>query len=261
MSSGTVYELRSAILQETRRWSLKLPNGKHDGPVNLLYVLDGQKLFGTACSMSTFLSRLKIASLAPAAVIAIDSNENRTDNFTPTRSSARRDGTIPAGKFAVGGKAELFRKFLAEELLPQAESHLPSGTRVGRRILIGHSFAGLFVLETLRTAPAMFDDYVALDPSLWWDRAHWSQAFCKNGVTPGKVTDKRLYVAIAGVERNVNRLHMTQARNLADMGKTTLERQGVEVTVKNFPEEIHGTIPIPGLFDALKTLFVKMPSD
>ena len=38
------------------------------------------------------------------------------------------------------------------------------------RTLVGESLAGLFVVETLLLEPALFTHYVALDPSLWWNR-------------------------------------------------------------------------------------------
>jgi uncharacterized protein len=35
--------------------------------------------------------------------------------------------------------------------------------------IIGESLAGLFVVETFLLQPALFDFYIAMDPSLWWN--------------------------------------------------------------------------------------------
>jgi uncharacterized protein len=35
--------------------------------------------------------------------------------------------------------------------------------------IVGESLAGLFVVETLLLEPDLFDTYIALDPSLWWN--------------------------------------------------------------------------------------------
>ena len=35
----------------------------------------------------------------------------------------------------------------------------------------GESLAGLFIVETFLREPALFDHYVAFDPSLWWNGA------------------------------------------------------------------------------------------
>ncbi|NND08506.1 MAG: hypothetical protein HKN87_19165 [Saprospiraceae bacterium] len=37
------------------------------------------------------------------------------------------------------------------------------------KLLIGHSFGGLFVLHTLVNHPGIFNSYLAIGPSLWWD--------------------------------------------------------------------------------------------
>jgi tetratricopeptide (TPR) repeat protein len=37
------------------------------------------------------------------------------------------------------------------------------------RILVGHSIGGLIALHALLIAPEMFQGYIAIDPSLWWD--------------------------------------------------------------------------------------------
>jgi predicted alpha/beta superfamily hydrolase len=39
----------------------------------------------------------------------------------------------------------------------------------GRTAIVGESLAGLFVVETLFQEPQLFDTYIALSPSLWWN--------------------------------------------------------------------------------------------
>lgn len=38
------------------------------------------------------------------------------------------------------------------------------------RAIVGESLAGLFIVETFLREPTSFDHYIALDPSLWWNR-------------------------------------------------------------------------------------------
>ena len=66
-----------------------------------------------------------------------------------------------------GGSA-LFRAFIRDELIPSVEARYPCD---GRRALIGESLAGNFVAETFVLEPALFDAYIALSPSLWWNGA------------------------------------------------------------------------------------------
>jgi uncharacterized protein len=37
--------------------------------------------------------------------------------------------------------------------------------------VVGESLAGLFVMDTLRREPDLFETYIAIDPSLWWNNS------------------------------------------------------------------------------------------
>ena len=37
------------------------------------------------------------------------------------------------------------------------------------RTIVGESAAGLFVVDTFFREPALFDNYIAMDPALWWN--------------------------------------------------------------------------------------------
>ncbi len=59
-----------------------------------------------------------------------------------------------------------FRDFVRDELMPEIGRRYPVTDETA---IIGESLAGLFVVETLLTEPALFDHYIAVDPSLWWN--------------------------------------------------------------------------------------------
>lgn len=113
-----------------------------------------------------FFSSSKTSNLPPCIVVAV-LNTDRTRDFTPTCSAARRDGTICPYDKPAGGGAEQFYRFLIEELRLEVENKVPAN---GTNFLVGHSYAGLFTLQTLSNHPESFDSYIAIDPSLWWDR-------------------------------------------------------------------------------------------
>ena len=60
--------------------------------------------------------------------------------------------------------------------------------------IVGESLAGLFVVETLLSTPDLFDTYIAIDPSLWWN-----DEFLVKGAggtsLPWPAKDKFLYLA------------------------------------------------------------------
>jgi predicted alpha/beta superfamily hydrolase len=66
----------------------------------------------------------------------------------------------------VGGSAA-FRRFIRDELIPAIDARYRTTTE---RAIIGESLAGLFVVEAFLREPALFDEYIAFDPSLWWNQ-------------------------------------------------------------------------------------------
>ena len=68
------------------------------------------------------------------------------------------------GDRMVAGGAPKFRDYLSRDVVPWATKRY----RTDRKVLTAASLGGLFVLDTFLETPDMFDDYIALKPSLWW---------------------------------------------------------------------------------------------
>ena len=215
--------------------------------------MDGDSFFHTVVGFTRFFSSSRVSSLPPCIVVAV-LNTDRTRDLTPTPSAARRDGTVRSGDEPKGGGAEQFYRFLVEELRPAIEKEFPVG---GQNMLVGHSFAGLFALHVLWNHPESFDTYMALDPSLWWDQG----VFLKQAGTRGDKTvfdGKQLYVAFATrprTERNL--IHFPLTDTFLDTVIPEMERCNLRVVSKKFPEETHGTIALPAIYDGLKCLFAR----
>jgi hypothetical protein len=62
------------------------------------------------------------------------------------------------------GRADKFYQFLSQELIPYISQKYPNNRKY---TLIGHSFGGLFVFYCLMKPNAIFQNYIALSPSLW----------------------------------------------------------------------------------------------
>lgn len=79
-----------------------------------------------------------------------------------------RDYTIPSEdeEFADGGGAENFYQFITSCVQPWIETQYCIDTN--RQTLSGHSHGGHFVLFTVFSHPAAFQNYVAASPSIWW---------------------------------------------------------------------------------------------
>ena len=263
---GNAATIHSAVLNEDRTFILRVPP-KAQGttnastPVTVIYILDAEKHFASAAASAAFFEASRISSLGPTIVVGIVSTD-RTRDFTPTASNARRDGSIDEKALPSGGGAEKFLEFLTTELREAAESRLPDGMHVARRMLIGHSYGGLFTLNSLLTHPERFDVYAALDPSLWWDQGKLARSAETEGIlNAGSLTLRpMLYVAFASKPRKENTFHLSAGSRFQEAAAPMFERQGVRTQVRFFPDEVHGTVAPPAIFDALKMLFPKMPA-
>ena len=69
-------------------------------------------------------------------------------------------------------------------------------------------------------------------------------------------TGKQLYVAFATQQRpNVKLNQFSLADSLKVNIIPDMENQHLHVIYKKFPEEMHGTVALPGIFDGIKSLF------
>lgn len=155
------FTLESVALHETRRSNVYLPPGQSPGrryPV--LYMLDGGVAEDFPHVANAIDAAVRAGRMAPVILVGIENTQRRRDMTGPTSVAGDRE-IAPV----VGGSAQ-FRAFIADELIPRIEATYPVD---GQRGLIGESLAGLFVVETLFASPQLFDTFIALDPSLWWN--------------------------------------------------------------------------------------------
>lgn len=156
------YTMHSAVLDEARRYNVMLPPGYagDEARYPVLLLLDG----GIAEDFHHLSGIVQVSAgngtMRPVIVVGIENTERRRDTTGPTEVEDDR-------KIApqVGGSAA-FRRFLAEELLPKLRTDYRTQAPTA---IVGESLAGLFVVETLMLQPGLFDIYVAVSPSLWWN--------------------------------------------------------------------------------------------
>lgn len=157
----------SHVLGETRVVNVHVPPG-YDGKASqaypVLYMLDGgvkEDFPHVAAALDALMAK---GEVPPMLLVGIENTERRRDLTGPTTvESDRSIATV------VGGSAA-FRSFIADELMPLVRTLY----RVNdQSAIIGESLAGLFVVETLFVQPELFDTYIALDPSLWWNAQQW----------------------------------------------------------------------------------------
>lgn len=159
---GQSFALPSAIMGASREINVWLPPGygqsRERYPV--LYVLDGGQdqdfhhISGIA-QLGTI-----VGTTRDVIVVGVASVDRRNELALPTE-----DPELIA-RYPTQGQSERFRRFLSEEVQPFINARYRTS---GETALMGESLAGLFVVETFLKEPQMFDAYVGVSPSLWWD--------------------------------------------------------------------------------------------
>ncbi|MDA3306416.1 MULTISPECIES: alpha/beta hydrolase-fold protein [Stenotrophomonas] len=243
---GETFTIESKALGETRRINVYRPQPwglDPKAPLPVLYMPDGGigEDFLHVAGLVQVLSGN--GSMRPFLLVGIENTERRRDMTGP--SSDPQDQKIAP---RIGGSAA-YRSFLRDELMPQVRQRYPT---TEERALIGESLAGLFVVETLLQEPALFNSYIALDPSLWWNQGAMLAGAARQlpAVTRAR---PRVFLASSGQPE----LAASTAR-LAEI----LQQASPSPLVKYLPlpEETHATIYHPAALQALRTLFPAPPS-
>lgn len=162
---GDTFTIRSKVLGEHRRINVYRPTvygEAQDAPLPVLYMPDGG--LGEDFLHIAGLVQILVSDgvIRPFLVVGIENTERRRDLTGPT-SNAEDRKIAPR----VGGSAA-FRQFIRNELMPEVRRRYRTTRETA---LIGESLAGLFAVETLFVEPDLFDTYIAIDPSLWWNDA------------------------------------------------------------------------------------------
>ncbi len=122
-----------------------------------IYVLDGEENFNLVTSHCR-----KIAGsygVDNVLVVSIGYGRDRNMDYTPTTTN-EMGGT---------GGAPQFLKFIKDELIPKIEQEFRADTTRSSRVILGHSFGGLFGAYAFGADNNLFGNYILLSPSLWYD--------------------------------------------------------------------------------------------
>ncbi len=126
----------------------------------VLYMPDGGLDEDFPHVVNTIDSLIALRRIPPTIVVGIPNTLRRRDLTGPTLVAS--DSAIAP---RVGGSVA-FRRFIRTELMPEIRRRYRTTRETA---IVGESLAGLFIVETLLLEPKLFQRYVALSPSLWWN--------------------------------------------------------------------------------------------
>lgn len=239
---GDSLELVSKGLKETRRINVYLPDAyqtERSMSFPVVYMPDG----GLAEDFLHIAGLIQVSiangSMRPFILVGIENTVRRRDLTGPSENALDRKEVPDLG----GSKR--FRQFIAEELIPEIEQRYRT---TKERALVGESLAGLFTLECLLHTPELFQTYIAIDPSLWWnDEALTTQFAKKLSAHPSLL--KQLYFASSAQTGMEN-----AAKDFSEMLKKS-QVQGLQWTYQHYPKETHATVYHPAALIAFRQLF------
>ncbi len=240
---GTSYALPSSTYGGTREVNVWLPPGYADGETAypVLYLLDGGVQWQDFHHISGLAQLGTVnGTTRDVIVVGVASVDRRNELALPT------DNPELVAEYPTQGQSERFRRFLAEEVQPFVERRFRAS---GETALMGESLAGLFVVETFLKAPEMFDHYVAVSPSLWWDGGRLAAQ--AGAHLRDHSNDPRTLILTLGDEGP----EMQAPMEVLVASLRDLALPGLDWSFTPRPQESHATIYHGAALDAFRRLF------
>ncbi len=264
---GKIDSVQSNILGEKRKIWVHVPDGaansKERFPV--VYLLDGDGHFSSVVGMIQQLSTINGNTMCPKMIVVGIPNTDRTRDLTPTHIDA--DPPFMDSTFSkTSGGGENFIAFMEKELIPHIDAKYPTATY---KMLLGHSFGGLAVMQTFVHHNDLFNSYICIDPSMWWDKEKLLKETQKV-LAEKKFDGKSFYLGIANtleegmdikkVEKDTS-IDSKHIRSILTL-KAAFERNklnGLNYRGKYYPDDTHGSVPLIAEYDALRFFFDFFP--
>ncbi|MFD0975395.1 alpha/beta hydrolase [Salinimicrobium gaetbulicola] len=238
---GKALKIKSQLLNETRDLNIYLPLDYSQDSLKtypVIYLLDGSKDedFIHISGIVQFGSFSWINMIPESIVVGIGNVDRKRDFTYPSQNE------LDKKEFPTSGKSENFISFIEKELQPFIDSTYRT-TEI--KTIIGQSLGGLLATEILFKKPDLFDNYIIVSPSLWWDDEK-----LLNFQSTSYNSTKRIYIA-GGKEGEV--MERT-AKELYDKLKKN-KKQNTNLFYKFLEDKTHGDALHIAVYDAFEKIF------
>ena len=250
---GVIREMQSAELKEKRILNIYLPEDYEKdvaAKYPVIYLLDGSadEDFIHVVGLVQFNSFSWINRVPKSIVVGIATVDRRRDFTYPTTIAEDKE------RYPTTGHSNKFIAFIEKELQPFIEQNYRTNSS---KMIIGQSFGGLLATEILFKKPALFDKYVIISPSLWWDDGSLLKQ--TTFLLSESNVPTQVYVAVGkeGLGPG-SRPHVMEDDVKLLAGKLqNLKNPLLKVHYEYLPEEDHATILHQAVFNAMRKLFPK----
>ncbi len=256
---GQTHTLQSQVLNEVRQLNIMLPEGYADNPQQrypVIYLLDGgqHEDFTHIAGAVQYASFSWVQRLPPSILVGIANTDRKRD--MTFKASPKfiwpkwLHGYSDAYKLA-GGSSN-FIAYLEQEVQPYVQANF----RVSQeKTLIGQSLAGLLATEILLKKPQLFNNYVIMSPSMWWDNQSLLRAapdYLKN--LPTSVNKIYLAVGNEGAEM------IADAKTLSTYIRRA-KPKSTQYVFDYLPGEDHGSILHPATLNAFRAFYPRLKTE
>lgn len=162
---GEIAEIQSKTLNEKRILNIYLPEGYSANDTTrypVIYLLDGSadEDFIHIVGLVQFNSFEWVNQVPKSIVVGIANVDRKRDFTFPTTIEEHQK------KWPTTGHSDVFMTFIEKELQPFIDKTYKTNRS---NTLIGQSLGGLLATEILLKKPTLFNAYVIVSPSLWWN--------------------------------------------------------------------------------------------
>ena len=244
---GVIEKIQSKQLDEKRILNIYLPEGYNSKDTNrypVIYLLDGSadEDFIHIVGLVQFNSFEWIKQVPKSIVVGIATVDRRRDFTFPTTIAADKQA------YPTTGHSDKFISFIEKELQPFIEANYKTNTS---KTIIGQSLGGLLASEILFKKPKLFNRYIIVSPSLWWDNG----SLLNQPVPPLENTGIYIGVGKEGLTpTKIPRVMEVDANLLYEKIKG-MENKTANVYFDYLPQENHATILHQAVSNAFRLLY------
>ena len=237
---------------EKRILNIYLPEGwnKNDTTTYpVVYLLDGSadEDFIHVVGLYQFNNFSWIDRVPKSVIVGIANVDRRRDFTFPTTIEEDKK------KYTTSGRSDKFITFIEKELQPFIEKKYRTNSS---KTIIGQSLGGLLATEILFKRPILFNKYIIISPSTWWD----NRSILKQeaGIMSGNFKQATgIYIGVGKEGLTPGTFpHIAEedAKALAEKIRSAKNKR-VHVYFDYLPQEDHATISHQAVFNALRLLY------
>ena len=248
ISIGKNVTIFSKILKENRKIWVYTPDKTSKANVDdkeypVLYLLDCEAQFYSTVGLIQQLSQANLNSVLPEMIVVGVENKDRFKDLTPVLNSTNS-----------------FTNFIEQELIPYVNNNYKASNY---KLLVGHSLGGLLAMDVLGKKPDLFNAFIVIDPSMWYNNEMFLNEVSLNVKNSAK-TNQKLFMGVANTlpkgvliaDLDKDKSFETQhIRSIFKLDQNLKQNSKIKYAQKYYEKESHISVPLITQYDGLRFIF------